>query len=453
MSHFQRTSLLQVMSALPVAVIAHDLERKIFFFNEEAEKITGYSREEVLGKDCHEVFDGGFCGNKCMFKQDTEFLEFRKLSYNLQFARRDGHMCYLEMKVSPFFDAEKRMQGVVAVFENITPEIYFQTHLEDVCEFHGIIGKTEKMLRLYQQIRNVSRINVPVLILGESGTGKELVAQVIHKLSPRSTGPFVAVNCGALPDSLIESELFGYVKGAFTGAVRNKKGRFELAHGGTLFLDEIGDISPFMQVKLLRAIQSYHIERLGDTKQLRVDVRIISATNKDLQEEIRQGNFREDLYYRLSVIPIHIPPLRERREDIPLLVDHFLKEFSTMFNIPPHRITPSALRMLSSYSWPGNIRELQNVLQYALVEAQEDSNMTVDVCHLPPYIQESTVDRKINLNPPSPGARGLKKDLSPEIIKEAIEKAGGNKAKAAKLLGISRATLYRLLSRLNREQA
>ncbi len=448
MSHFQEASLSKVMSALPVAVIAHDLNRKIFFFNKEAEKITGYSREEVLGKDCHDVFDGGFCGNKCMFKQNTELLEFEKISYNLQFARRDGKMCYLEMKVTPFFREDGGMGGVVAVFENITPDIYFQTHLEEVSQFHGIIGKTEKMLRLYQQIRNVSKIHVPVLILGESGTGKELVAQVIHKLSPRNKGPFVAVNCGAIPDTLIESELFGYVKGAFTGALKNKKGRFELAHGGTLFLDEIGDISPFMQVKLLRAIQSYHIERLGDNKQLRVDVRIISATNRDLKEEIRKGNFREDLYYRLSVIPIHIPPLRERREDIPLLIDHFLKEFSELFKIPPHNITPSAIRMLKGYRWPGNVRELQNVLQYALVEAQDSGNMVVDVSHLPPYIRESSVDRKIVLSDPSsPSSRTYKKDISPELLKEAIEKAGGNKARAARILGISRATLYRLLAR------
>ncbi len=446
MSHSQSIFLPKVMNALPIAVIAHDLDRKIFFFNREAEKITGYSREEVLGKDCHEVFEGGFCGNKCMFKQNTQLLEFNRLSYNLQFARRDGRMCYLEMKVTPFFKEDGNMGGVVAIFENITPEIYFQTHLEEVSQFHGIIGKTEKMLRLYQQIRNVSKIHVPVLILGESGTGKELVAQVIHKLSPRSSGPFVAVNCGAIPDTLIESELFGYVKGAFTGALKNKKGRFELAHGGTLFLDEIGDISPFMQVKLLRAIQSYHIERLGDTKQLRVDVRIISATNRDLKEEIRKGNFREDLYYRLSVIPIHIPPLRERREDIPLLIEHFLKEFSELFNIPPHKITPSALRMLQVYSWPGNVRELQNVLQYALVEAQESGNRTVDIMHLPSYIREATVDRTIVLSNPSP-SRGYRKDISPEAIKEALEKAGGNKAQAARILGISRATLYRLLAK------
>jgi transcriptional regulator with PAS, ATPase and Fis domain len=257
----------------------------------------------------------------------------------------------------------------------------------------------------------------------------------------------VAVNCGALPDSLIESELFGYVKGAFTGATKTKKGRFELAHGGTLFLDEIGDISPLMQVKLLRAIQTYTIERLGDDKQIRVDIRIISATNKDLKEEIKKGNFREDLFYRLSVIPIEVPPLRERREDIPLLVKHFIDNFSSEFNISKPSISREAMEILKSYNWPGNVRELQNVIQYALVESQSSGKPIIEPCNLPSYLLEHCVSHEMMV--PLKANLGVKKkkDIDLQTINEAIKKAKGNKSKAAKLLGISRATLYRILSR------
>ncbi len=439
----------KVLDSLPVAVIAHDLNRKIFFFNREAENLTGYTKQEVIGNDCHKVFPGGFCGKKCSFKKNTTILSFKDLEYNVKFIDKQGNLKFLETRVVPIYN-DKEIIGICAVFQDITYEINTEREVEGATKFHDIIGSSEKMLRLYAQIRNVSKISVPVLILGESGTGKELVAQTIHKLSPRKNGPFVAVNCGALPDSLIESELFGYVKGAFTGATKTKKGRFELAHGGTLFLDEIGDVSPAMQVKLLRAIQTYTIERLGDDKRIRVDIRIVSATNKDLKEEIKQGNFREDLFYRISVIPIKIPPLRQRIEDIPLLIDHFVEEFSSEFNMPKPQVSPSAMELLKRHNWPGNIRELQNVIQYALVESLESNGHRIEPSHLPNYLLEKNVVHEIALSK-SNNTKRVRKQFDPKEIEMAIKRCGGNKVKAARFLGVSRATLYRWLSKINTE--
>ncbi len=436
-------NLLNVLDSLPVAVMAHDIHRKIIFMNKEAEKITGFSKDEVIGRDCHSVFKGGFCGNKCSFNKGIILPEFEYLQYNVKLVTKEGVNKFLETKVSPIYK-EKKLLGVAVVFNDITEDIFSNLSTKG-SNFYGIIGASDKMQKLYAQIKNVSKISVPVLILGESGTGKELVAQTIHKLSPRKNGPFVAVNCGALPDSLIESELFGYVKGAFTGAVKTKKGRFEMAHGGTLFLDEIGDVSPAMQVKLLRAIQTYTIERLGDEKKVRVDIRIISATNKDLKKEIQEGRFREDLFYRISVIPIELPPLRERKEDIPLLINHFLKEFSAEFNIDTPHISSSAMEILKKYNWPGNIRELQNAIQYAIVNSIDSPKKIIEPSNLPEYILENQIDHNIEIG----SKKKKRKNITLDELKEAIKKSGNNKIKAAKLLGISRATLYRLMDKYN----
>ncbi len=422
------------LDLLPFALMAHDTKRRILFFNKEAERITGYRKEEVIGRDCHEVFPGGFCGEKCAFKEGVIIPKFRIAHYPIEFLDKEGKRHMLDVRVKPIFK-NGDLFAVIATFEDVKAEIEFEKKIDKIEEFCGIVGKNEKMLRIYQQIRAVSKFSFPVLICGESGTGKELVAEAIHKLSPRRDGPFVAVNCAAIPDTLIESELFGYEKGAFTGAIKEKKGRFELAHGGTIFLDEIGDISPLMQAKLLRVIETGKIERLGSTRSIRVDVRIIAATNKDLEEEVRKGHFREDLFYRISVIPIKLPPLRERKSDIPILVNHFLKEISKSFSLEILHISKSAMNALMLYSWPGNVRELQNVIQYAVVQAQANGRSFIDISDLPEKIL---------------GYRKLKvkqERITYDMIEEALKKTGGNKAKAARLLGISRATLYRLLKK------
>ena len=431
-----------LFDAVPFALMAHDIERHISHFNTEAERITGYSRDEVIGKDCHEAFPGGFCGEKCSFRKGITVPAFNELHYPVDFLNKKGEKFLLDVRVRPVFGSSGNLSGVVVTFEDVANEIKFEKGIGKITEFCGIVGKNEKMLRVYQQIRNVSRVSFPVLVLGESGTGKELVAEAIHRLSTRREGPFVALNCGAIPDSLIESELFGYVRGAFTGAARDKKGKFELAHGGTIFLDEIGDISPMMQVKLLRVIETGMVERLGEICPSRVDVRIISATNKDLKKEIRQGRFREDLFYRISVIPIGLPPLRDRKDDIPLLIEHFLKDFQREFGTKKLSLSGVTIDALLAYQWPGNIRELQNVLQYALVQANEEKKGIIELRDLPESILNQYAPK---LYQGENTIRKRKKRLDEDSVRNALHQVKGNKVQASKILGVSRATLYRFL--------
>jgi transcriptional regulator with GAF, ATPase, and Fis domain len=298
----------------------------------------------------------------------------------------------------------------------------------------GIIGSGTDINELFRSIRDLSDVNVPVLIQGESGTGKELVASAIHSEGNRADKPFVPVNCAALPEGILESELFGHEKGAFTGAIRDKKGRFELADGGTLFLDEIGELPKTVQAKLLRVLQEGCFEKVGSEKTKKVDVRIISATNRDLKAEVKKGNFRQDLYYRLAVVPVFIPPLKKCRDDIPLLAEHFLEIFSDHGrNYKGGGISEVAMNIMMDYPWPGNIRELQSAIRFALVKS---GGKKIGLHHLPPEIIEWRDKRPV---------RGPAKKLDPEAVDEALKKSGGNKAKAARLLGVGRATLYRFL--------
>ena len=328
----------------------------------------------------------------------------------------------------------------VVILEDVTELSALRKVLGGDRSFAGIVGSDRKMLEVYDVIREVADLNVPVLIQGESGTGKELVAAAIHSQGARAGRSFITVNCGALPDGLIESELFGHVKGAFTGAIRDKKGRFELANGGTLFLDEIGDISPVMQVKLLRGLQSGTFEPVGGERSVRVDVRVIAATHKDLAAEVRAGRFREDLFYRVCVVPIHIPALRERPNDIPLLTASILERATAVHGRPPARVSEAALDLLLDYGWPGNVRELQNVLQFALIKCK---GQTIEPKHFPRSL----------LSPRRAGAQEppRRKGLSEAAVEEALRSAEGDKVAAAKLLGVSRATLYRHLPRRQAE--
>ncbi|MGA2402454.1 MAG: sigma 54-interacting transcriptional regulator, partial [Syntrophobacteraceae bacterium] len=294
----QQKNLQNVLDNMMEGIIAHDLNRRILFFNRAAEKITGYSREEVLGRDCHLAFGTPFCGSKCAFcGQPPGALGHS--AYTINSATRAGDTCQIEMSVTGMYDDAGAFVGVLAAFRDLTEMISLRLRLGELTSFSGIVGRDRKMLDVYEQIRNLAATDYPVHITGETGTGKELVAAAIHNESPRAGGPFVPVNCGALPEGLLESELFGHVKGAFSGAIRDKKGRFELADGGTLFLDEVSELPRHMQVKLLRVLQAGTFERVGAEKTICVDVRIISATNKDLRREMERQNFREDLYYRL----------------------------------------------------------------------------------------------------------------------------------------------------------
>jgi len=323
----------------------------------------------------------------------------------------------------------------ILIIEEITHLKSLSPHKTDD-GFWGIVGRDDKMLNLFDTIRRFGGTDAPVLIQGESGTGKELVALAIHKVSRRSPKHFVPVNCGALPEGLLESELFGHVKGAFTGATYDKKGRFELADGGTLFLDEVAELNLDMQVKFLRVLQDGYFERVGAEQRRHVDIRVVSATNTNLEKEISEGKFRKDLYYRLCVMPVDIPPLRERRGDIKPLAEHFLTMFREESYRPDIKFSPKTLSLLKAYDWPGNIRELQNIIQFALLKCR---GHTIEPKDLPPTIYANENYGFVRHRRPS--------KLREERVIETLQKTGGNKRRAAEFLGISRSTLYRFFEK------
>jgi DNA-binding NtrC family response regulator len=308
----------------------------------------------------------------------------------------------------------------------------------DRYRFDAIVGNSEKIREVIALAGRVAPSDATVLVTGESGTGKELLARGIHYSSGRSEGPFVAVNCAAIPENLIESELFGHVKGAFTGAVRDREGKFELADGGTIFLDEVGDLRVDLQAKILRALQERTVDRVGGVKPIDLDVRVVAATNKDLEREVREGNFREDLYYRLSVVTLQMPPLRDRKDDIPLLAEHFLRKFSPG---PTVRLAPDALALLTAYGWPGNVRELENVMERASILKRGD---TITRDDLPDKLnRKATGASEVLLNLPESGLS--LEELEKDLIMKALEKHKGNQTRAAEYLRITRPTLiYRM---------
>ena len=428
-----RKNLERILDNMKDGIIAHDLDRRIFYFNRKAEEITGYDRNEVIGKDCHNALGGPFCGSRCSFCGNQPiFLDTAE--YPINIITRKGEMRRLEMTATMMRDENDREVGVLATFRDVTDLFELRIKAREMTGFSNIIGCDSKMVEVFRQIKDVSGYDYPVHIFGETGTGKELVANAIHNESLRAGNPFVPINCGALPEGLIESELFGHVRGAFSGAVRDKKGRFELANKGTIFLDEVAELPRMLQVKLLRFLQEGTFEKVGSEKTASVDVRVVSATNKDLKREVKRGNFREDLFYRLNVIPIHIPPIRERKADIPLLVEHFLSKAPMIQGQRPVRIAQEALHMLLDYTWPGNVRELQNAVQFAVVRCK---GKVIRPDDLPLELKGGFV--------PERPRRGPVRKLDAEMVSEALTKTGGNKARAAKILGVGRATLYRFL--------
>jgi two-component system response regulator AtoC len=320
--------------------------------------------------------------------------------------------------------------------------LFLKKEVQKEYSFENIISKNERMRQIFDTIRKVAKYKSTILIEGESGTGKELVAKAIHFNSDRSNNPFIPVNCGAIPENLLESELFGHTKGSFTNAVRTKKGLFEEADGGTMFLDEIGELPLQLQVKLLRVLQDGEIRRIGDSRSIRIDVRIIAATIKDLDKEVRESKFRDDLFYRLNVLPMKIPPLKERKEDIPLLVDHFIHKYGRELSKPIEGIIPEALNCLLNYSWNGNVRELENVIERAIVLTESNR---IQVENLPPQIQNPKEESRLSLLNDELSIKKASRYLEIDLIKKALHKTKGNHTHAAKLLEIShRALLYKI---------
>ncbi|MFN8625017.1 MAG: sigma 54-interacting transcriptional regulator [Candidatus Binatia bacterium] len=419
-----------VFDSMSDGVLVCDAAMRVTRFNAAAEQITGWARHKAIGATCDEIFQGFLCGHGCAVQRSAIGGEGAR-DQEVMIQRSDGHGRLIVLNTSTVRAPAGEPMGVVVVFRDITELARLRTELRGHSEFANLVGRSPAMRALYEQIDDVAASEATVLLLGETGVGKELVAEAIHHASRRAAGPLVKVNCSALSEGLLESELFGHVRGAFTGAMRDKVGRFELASGGTVFLDEIGELSMSTQVKLLRVLQEKEIERVGEARTIPVDCRIVAATNRDLRALVRRGSFREDLFYRLSVIPIHVPPLRERRADVPLLAEHFLAHFRVQEGKSIDGFAPEAIDSLLEYRWPGNVRELENAVAFAVIKCR---SRRIAVEHLPPEIREAGMT-----------TRPRSETISRSAIEAALQKTGGNRLRAARTLGIGRATLYRKL--------
>lgn len=429
-----RSDLETIFASVQEGIVTVDSRMRVMKANKAFERICGPIPPEIIGRRFDKI--SSQCIPSCS-KVLQEALETQKevRLVRLEWRHDQKKRQMVDLTSSPLKDRFNNFAGAVLVIRDVTRENDLERELKERRQFQNIIGKSGKMQEIYELIEDLADSSTTVLITGESGTGKELVAKALHYSGIRAPKHLVKVNCSALSDSLLESELFGHVKGAFTGAFQNKLGRFEMADGGSILLDEIGEISPTIQLKLLRVIQEKEFERVGESKPVRIDVRIIATTNRNLKERIRLNQFREDLYYRLKVVEVTLPPLRKRIGDIPLLVEHFCKLFNRRFNKNIEGISQDVVQTLSAYPWLGNVRELEHAIEHAFVLCHSRF-ITVD--HIPPEIiqyhrhQKSTSEKNPSLNL--------------QTILEALEKTGGNKTKAARLLGINRRTIYRKLS-------
>jgi len=440
-------------------VFVVDRDRRVCLFNPAAEKITGVPASEAVGRTCHKTFTGADTGSECAMSHEpdcTVLTVFRtgkpSSAVSAPVSFPSGQKKTLRMYAVPLFNTAGDIERVAVILHDVSELYELRQELEGRYEFHNIIGKGHEMQAVYSLIEQIADTDATVTIEGESGTGKELVARAIHFSSGRAKNPFVLVNCSALVETLLESELFGHVSGAFTGAIRDKIGRFEAADGGTVFLDEIGDVSPAVQVKLLRVIQEREFERVGESAPRSADVRIITATNRSLKRLMEQGAFREDLYYRLRVVPIHLPPLRERREDIPLLVSAFVERFHRDMAKPITRVSDAALAKLMDYHWPGNVRELENAIEHAFVRC---SGQEIQEEHLPVELRLGPAADTAAQTPVPPEQAAPARTLRPAeqderaIIRAALDASGGSKSQAANRLGIGRTTLWRRMKELD----
>lgn len=434
-----RTHLEAIFRSVKDAIITVDPELRVITLNDSSETICALNRNNSIGKILPDCLSQ--CSKSCCdVLRETLHKKTTIKEYHIECKKQKTHQM-VSVNSSPLLNKDGNFMGAVLVIRDITLIRDLERELRDRHQFQNIIGKSKKMQETYELLEDLANLDTTVLVTGESGTGKELIARALHFGGNRALRSFVSVNCSALTESLLESELFGHVKGAFTGAIKDKKGRFEMAEGGTILLDEIGDISPLIQLKLLRVLQEKEFERVGESTPLKVDVRVIACTNKDLKERVSQGLFREDLYYRLKVMEINIPPLRERIDDLPLLVNHFCTLFNKQFKKNIQGVSGEALRILMEYYWPGNIRELEHAIERAYILCQ-DNHISID--HLPDELKSNEgpgVNK--NINPPK------EEPDQAQVILDALVKAQWNKTKAASILGISRRTMYRKIQQYN----
>jgi len=445
-------NLRDLADALPDGLFTTDSDGIVTFWNRAAERITGWRREEALGQRCSILAGDAVRGCSCgVGPIRCGLVERSRSSKCCTIQTKDGRLVLIVKNAVPIYAANGQPSGALESFTEVGSVEGFDRHTQGARrgagagDFLGLVGRHAAMLELYRMVELVARSESTVMILGESGSGKEMVAEAIHRSSPRAAGPFVRVSCSALNENLLESELFGHVKGAFTGALRDRRGRFQEAHGGTLLLDEIGDVSPVVQVKLLRVIEQREIERVGDSQPIKVDVRLLCATHRDLRRLVAEGRFRADLYFRLAVFPLRVPSLRERPDDVALLAERFLSRLQPPASPRMRVVTPEALRALRAHAWPGNVRELQNVLEYAALQAGAGD---VRLEHLPPDVREEAAAPprgRVAAARAGPGGEPVPDERV--ALLEALERTGWNRTRAAESLGVSRVTLWKRMKR------
>lgn len=428
-----------ILESISDGVFTVDNSWKITYFNKAAEKITGVKKEQALGKMCCDVFRSSMCENSCALRETLKtgepVIDRACFIVNVQ-----GRKIPITISTAVLYDEKGAVIGGAETFRDISEVEALKKELSGRVLTGDLKSFSPQMHKVNEMIRAVSKSSSPVLISGETGTGKEVAARAIHSHPTGGERPFVAVNCGAFPDTLLESELFGYKKGAFTGADRDKKGWLSVAKGGTLLLDEIGEISKQVQVKLLRVIQEYSFKPLGGTTTEQLDARLLFATNRDLKKMVEEGSFRQDLYYRINVIEIKLPPLRERLADVPFLVDSFINKFNLRQKKNIKKISRSALSVLSAYNYPGNIRELENIIERAFILCQSD---TITVEHLPSELAGMVKEHKT-----AQSMKDIKNQTEKNIIIEALKRNEFNKAATARDLKIHKATLFRKIKKL-----
>ena len=428
-----------ILESIADGVFTTDAEGRITSFNQAAEKITGFARREAIGQYCFEVFRANLCQTECGLKKSLR--TGRPVTHlRAEILTKEGRAVPISISTSVLRDDKGKLLGAVETFRDLSALESLKKEISKQYSYSDIVSKNHKILDLFQILPDIAESDSTVLIQGPTGSGKELFARALHNLSRRKRKPYVKVSCAAVPETLLESELFGYVKGAFTDARKDKPGRFALAEGGTLFLDEIGDLSPSIQVKLLRVLQEREYEPLGATFTIKADVRMLAATHRDLYEMVKLGQFREDLYYRLNVVKITLPPLSGRREDIPLLVEHFIRQFNFSKGKEITGVDEEVMELLMKYDYPGNVRELQNIIEHGFVLCRGG---LIHMAHLPPDLL--SIHR--GLGSRRPELRPLE-EAEAVLIQDALSRHGGSRMQAAQELGYSRITLWRKMKKL-----
>ena len=428
-----------ILDSIADGVFTVDLGWKITSFNSAAERITGFLREEAIGRFCHEIFHANICTHTCALRRSIETGD-EVIDQRIDIITSNGDKIPVSVSTAVMRDKDGKVLGGAETFRDLSDIEELKKEITARYTFEDIISKNRDILKIFDILPDIAESDSTVLIEGKSGTGKELFARAIHNLSSRGDGPFVALNCAALPDTLLESELFGYVKGAFTNAINNKPGRFAIAEGGTILLDEIGDLPLMLQVKLLRVIQEKEYEPLGSVKPAKADVRIIASTNQDISNQVKEGDFREDLYYRLNVVKIALPELKDRREDIPLLIEHFIDKMSLKIGKDIHGVSDDVMDFLMRYDFPGNVRELENIIEHAVVLCRR--NIITEKC-LPVGLMGEVhqVDDE---------SMTLRENLAlaeKRTIIETLDNYGGSRVKTAKALSMDKTTLWRKMKR------